>query len=132
RWWDPFSRYGYNPNRHYTENIVVMSFDKDANVEWNNVVRKSQYDDNSDIMLSYQLFYTGNEVKMLFNNQEKRQMILNSVSFTPDGHIKKEPTLRNLDRNYEFMPRYGKQVGPRSVVIPCLNRNYISFAKLDF
>ena len=46
--------------------------------------------------------------------------------------MKRDPTLKGLDRNYEFMPRYGKQTGPRELVIPCMNRNYICFAKLDF
>jgi hypothetical protein len=32
----------------------------------------------------------------------------------------------------EFMPRFGKQVSARSVVIPCLYRNNLIFAKIEF
>jgi hypothetical protein len=84
------------------------------------------------MFLSYQIFYTGTEVKFLFNSLEKRELMLNSVSVTPEGQMKREPTLRSLDRNYEFMPRYGKQVGARQIVLPCMYKNYICFAKLDF
>jgi hypothetical protein len=118
--------------RHYAENIVVLSFDQNANLQWSNVVRKNQFDDNTDMFLSYQIFYTTTEVKFLFNSLERRELMLSSVFITPDGQMKREPTLRSLDRNYEFMPRYGKQVGARSIVLPCMYKNYICFAKLDF
>jgi len=59
-------------------------------------------------------------------------MLLNATSLTTVGQIKREQTLKNLDRNFEFMPRYGRQTGARQVVLPCLNKNYICFAKLDF
>lgn len=132
RWNDPFNRYGMNTVRHYTENVVVMSFDANAQLQWSNVVHKNQYDDNSDMFLSYQIFNTGSEVKFLFNTLEKREQILSSVAMNPDGQQKREPTLRNLDRNYQFMPRYGKQVGARQIVLPCMYKNYICFAKIDF
>lgn len=132
RWNDPFNRFGMNMTRHYTENVVVMSFDGNASLQWANVVRKNQFDDNSDMFLSYQIFNTGSEVKFLFNTLERREHILSSVSLNPEGQIKREPTMRNLDQNYQFMPRYGKQVGARQIVLPCMYKNYICFAKLDF
>jgi hypothetical protein len=132
RWTDPWNRYGINMTRHYAENIVVLSFDQNANLQWSNVVRKSQFDDNTDMFLSYQIFYTTTEVKFLFNSLERRELMLSSVGITPDGQMKRDPTLKSLDRNYEFMPRYGKQVGARSIVLPCMYKNYICFAKLDF
>lgn len=132
RWNDPWNRFGMNMTRHYAENIVILSFDRNANLEWSNVVRKSQFDDNTDMYLSYQIFNTSNEVKFLFNTLERRELMLSTVGMTPDGQMKRDPTMRNLDRNYEFMPRYGKQVGARQIVLPCMYKNYICFAKIDF
>lgn len=132
RWMDPFNRNVMNTVRHYTENVIVLSFDADAQLQWSNVVHKNQFDDNSEVFLSYQIFNTGSEVKFLFNNLEKREQLLSSVSLNPDGVQKREPTMRNLDRNYQFMPRYGKQVGARQVVLPCMYKNYICFSKIDF
>jgi hypothetical protein len=132
RWTDPYNRYGMNMTRHYAENIVVLSFDQNAKLQWSNIVRKNQFDDNTDMFLSYQIFNTTTEVKFLFNTLERRELMLSAVGITPDGQMKREPTMRSLDRNYEFMPRYGKQVGARSIVLPCMFKNYICFAKLDF
>lgn len=133
RWADPWNRWGGNNMvRHVSENIMIFYFSPQGRLEWSNTVRKRQFDDNSDILLSYLLFNTGGEIRFLFNQLERREQILNSVTINPEGRLKRDPTLKGLDRNYEFMPKYGKQIGLREIVMPCMNRNYICFAKLDF
>jgi hypothetical protein len=118
--------------RYQADNIVVMSFDKNGKPEWSNVITKEQYDDQTDDLLSYQIMNTGGQLHVLFNNMEKRIQLLNDFSITPDGKINRSPTLKNLDKGYEFMPKYAKQVSSRQIIVPCLYRNYICFAKLDY
>jgi hypothetical protein len=118
--------------RYHADNIAVLSFDKDGKLEWSNVMVKEQFDDQADDLLSYQLMITGGQLHFLFNNQEKRVQLLNDYSIPPDGKINRNPTLKNLDKGYEFMPRYGKQVSARQVIIPCIYRNFICFAKIDY
>jgi hypothetical protein len=133
-WYDPFNRFGPQNNsvRYIAENVMVFFFNADGQLRWSNTIRKSQYDDNSDAFISYQLFNTGNEVRFLFNQREKRELMLNSATMDAEGMVKRQPTLKNLDREYEFMPKFGKQIGLRQIVIPCVYKNYICFAKLEF
>ena len=64
---------------------------------------------------------------------EKRTKLLTDFSLSPDGQLNHNPTLKNLDRGYEFMPKYAKQVSGKQMIIPCLYRgNFISFAKIDY
>jgi len=95
-------------------------------------VVKSQFDDESDDRISYQLMNTGDQLHFLFNNQERRNNLLNDYGLTPDGKLTRNPTLKNLDKGYEFMPKYGKQVSARQMIVPCQYRNYICFAKIDY
>lgn len=118
--------------RYQADNIVIMSFNPQGKVEWNNVITKEQYDDQTDDLLSYQIMITGGQLHVLFNNMEKRIQLLNDFSITPDGKIIRSPTLKNLDRGYEFMPKYARQVSARQIIVPCVYRNYICFAKLDY
>jgi hypothetical protein len=111
---------------------MILAFDKDGNMDWNNVIPKSQFDDESDGMVSHQLMNTGGEIHFLFNLYERRTLLLNDQIIGPDGKITRKPTMKGLDRNTEFMPRYGKQISGRSIVIPCQYRNYLTFAKVDF
>ena len=132
RWADPWNRYGNNIVRHFAENIMIFFFSRDGKLVWSNTIQKKQFDDNTDMFLSYYLFNTGTEVRFLFNQLERRELMLNSATINAQGQIKRDPTLKGLDKEYDFMPRYGKQVGLREIVLPCMSRNFICFAKLDF
>lgn len=117
--------------RYYADNIVVASFDASGKQEWSNVIRKSQYDDNTDNFIGYTTVNTGGELHFIYNQLEKRTLLLSDQSISPDGQLQRNPVFKNLDRGYEFMPRYGKQVSARQMIIPCQYRNYICFAKVE-
>jgi hypothetical protein len=130
--YNPWNRFGGSSTRYYAENIMVLSYNANGGLEWSNVIPKSQFDDESDNMLSYQIVNTGGELHFLFNQFEKRTLLLNDQTMAPNGKITRNPTLKNLDKGYEFMPRLGKQVSARQMIIPCLYRSYLCFAKIDF
>lgn len=132
-YYNPWSRnYGAYATRFHAENIMVLSYDKESNLQWSNVIPKSQFDDDNDNEISDQLINTGGELHFLFNVYERRNLLLNDQSISPEGKVTRYPTLHNLDRGYEFMPRYGKQVSSWETIIPCLFKNYLCFAKVDF
>jgi hypothetical protein len=128
------SRFYNNPQnvRYHADNIVLLSFDKDGKLLWNNVITKEQFNDESDELISYQLMNTGGQLHFLFNIEERRANLLNDYTISPSGEITRDPTLKNLDKGFEFMAKYGKQVSAHQMIIPCLYRNDICFARIDF
>lgn len=130
----PWSRNGNfnNITRYFTDNIAIISVDTAVKMQWSNVIRKSQFDDATDGFIGYGMFNAGNQLKFLFNQQEKRQSILNEQSITPEGQIIRSSTLKNLDLNYEFMPRSAKQVASKQIIVPCMFRSFLCFAKIDY
>ena len=118
--------------RHHADNIMILSFDKGGKLEWSNVISKEQFDDEAGDKVSYQLMNTGSELHFLFNNMEKRTVLLNDFTISPGGQINRNPTLKNLDKGYEFMPKYARQVSAKQMIVPCIYRNYISFAKIEY
>jgi hypothetical protein len=147
-WMSPLDYYNYSPygyfnspwnrwnnglnTRYNAENIMILSYNKDGSIDWSSVIPKTQYDDESDNMISFQLVNTGADIHFLFNMSEKRTIMLNDQSVAADGKITRNPTLKNLDKGYEFMTRSGKQVSGRQVIVPCLYRNYLCFAKIEY
>jgi hypothetical protein len=130
----PWSRFNSTNNqitRYYAENIAVLSFASNAQMEWANIIRKSQYDDYSDDLIGYGVVNTGDAAHFIFNVLEKKNLILNEHMISPEGQLSRNPTFKNLDKGYEFMPRHGKQVGSRTFIVPCTYRNYICFAKIE-
>jgi hypothetical protein len=118
--------------RYYYENVAVMSFDRSGKLEWHNVIQKNQYDDETDAYLSYQLVNAGGELHFLFNELERRNQLMADHSITPSGKLVRNPTLKSMDRGYQFKPRYGKQVSSKQIIMPCSYRNYICFAKIEY
>jgi hypothetical protein len=128
------SRYYNNSQnlRYHADNVVLLSFDREGKLQWNNVITKEQYDDESDDLISYQVMNTGGLLHFLFNMEERRMNLLNDYTVSPGGEISRNPTLKNLDKGFEFMTKYGKQVSAHQMIVPCLYRNDICFAKIDF
>ncbi|HEY4967289.1 MAG TPA: hypothetical protein VII28_12865 [Puia sp.] len=131
--YSPYYRYGGGQaTRYNAENIMILSFDKNSNMEWSNVIPKSQFDDEGMNQISYQTMNTGGELHFLYNQVDKRTMLLMDQSISADGKITRLPTFHNLDKGYVFLPRLAKQVSSNQIVIPCQYRNYLCFAKIDF
>lgn len=126
------SGFGYQNTRYFADNIAILSFDSTAKLSWSSVIHKSQYDDNTDDFIGYTTMNSGDKVHFLYNQTERKNVLLSDQTVTPDGKVEQQPTLKNLDRGYEFMPRLGKQVAAKQMIIPCTYRNYICFAKVDF
>lgn len=127
----PLGSYGNQSTRYYFENILVLSFNKSGQLEWDKIIRKDQFDDNEENFMSFSTMTSGNEIHFLFN-ADKRNQIISDQGLTPDGTLNRYPTLKSEQRGYEFMPSLSKQVGARQIIIPCALRNYICFAKVEF
>ncbi len=130
-WSSPYGGLGQS-TRYFADNIAVMSFDSSANMEWASIIPKSQYDDNTDNFIGYGTYLTSGEVNFLFNEFSRRTLLLQSQSIDASGKVILNPTFKELDRGYQFMPRYAKQVSSREVLIPCQYRNFLCFAKIEF
>ena len=118
--------------RYHADNVAIFSFSNKGDLEWSNVIKKDQFDDESDDKISYNVMNTGGQLHFLFNLQEKRNLLLNDFALGPDGQVNRNPTLKGLDKGHEFMPKYGKQISARQFIVPCFYRNFICFAKIDF
>ena len=133
---NPYRGRGYGSfnqqTRYFYNNIAVMNIDKDGGLIWSKVIHKDQFDDDNDNMLSYQVMNSGGELHFLFNERERRNNLIADQSISPDGKITRYPTLKSLDKGYEFMPKFAKQVSATQIIIPCNYRNYICFAKIDY
>lgn len=127
-----YNNNNYYRQRYYYNNVLVLNINKNGQPDWVSVIHKNQYDDQSDNFLSYAFMLTGGQMHFLFNTLERRTMLIGDQSVSGSGTVTRNPPLKNLDRGYQFMVRYGKQVSATEIIIPCTYRNYICFAKIEF
>ncbi|HET9056559.1 MAG TPA: hypothetical protein VFN30_06910 [Chitinophagaceae bacterium] len=138
--WSPWNNWGWGWNRfnnlqsirYYADNIMVLSLDNTGKLQWSSIINKSQFDDDTDNLLSYQLMNLGGELHFLYNEWQRRTPILLAQAVGPDGKLSRIPPFKNMDRGYDVLIRLSKQVSAKQLIAPCIYRNYISFAKVEF
>lgn len=138
-WNSPYYRYNrYNnfnntrSTRYYYDNILIVSIDSSLRLKWDNVILKKQTDDDNDNFLSYGLMNAGAEINFLFIEKERNSQIISNQSISTYGKLYRYPTLKSRESGYQFMPRLSKQVGAKQMIIPCVYRGNLCFAKVDF
>ncbi len=133
--------YGYRPwndyggqemNRYYYNDIVLASVDSSLQFQWNTLIHKKQYDVDNDNYLSYSFLNAGNEIHFFFIENDRKKDIVSNSSVFPTGAIKKYPTLKSNENEYDFMPRLSKQIGANQMIMPFVYLGQIGFAKIDF
>ncbi len=127
----PLNSFGNQNTRYFYSNILLLSYDKNANLQWSRVIQKEQYDDDNDNFLSFSTFNSGGEIHFLFNDDKNRNQIIANHSIAGNGSVTRNPTLKSQERGYRFMPKLSKQVGAKQLIIPCEYRGYICFARID-
>jgi hypothetical protein len=118
--------------RYHADNILLQSYSSTVALEWSNVITKSQYDDETDVLLSFQLMNTGAALHVLYNLQERRDKLINDLTVQPGGEMGRNPGLKNMDKGHDFMPALSKQISSRQLIIPTIYRSYICFAKVEY
>jgi hypothetical protein len=131
--YDPFNRFNNNQDILYNYNdVLIFSFSPDLAPEWNNIINKKQSDLNEDHFLSYSTINMGAELHYLFLQKDNNREVISDQALQPNGEITRYPTIKGGEAGYDFMPRLAKQVGARQIIVPCLHRGIICFAKIDF
>lgn len=116
---------------HYND-ILAMSYDKEGVNEWNNIIRKNQYSQEDDgFFSSYLLVNTGGTLGILYNDFNMARSKIQMTSLDAEGNTQLQ-TFYNDQNNGDWVPRLGRQISSREVVIPCLYKKEISFAKILF
>ena len=118
--------------RFYYDNILALSIDSSLALQWNTIIPKHQADDDNDNFLSFFTMNTGSEIHFIYVEEVSNKQVISNESIFPNGQIKRYPTLKSREAGFEFMPRLAKQVGYREVIIPCVYRSNIAFAKVVF
>jgi hypothetical protein len=117
--------YNYN-------DIISFNISKDLKLQWNNVINKTTSDVETDNYLSFANMNSGAEIHFLFLQKDNNRQILSNHAIQADGSVIRYPTLKSREAGYEFMVKLGRQTGAKQMLIPCVVRNNIAFAKIDF
>ena len=118
---------------YFYNDVVLLSFDNTASLQWSTVVRKEQYSqEDGGLFASYALLNTGSEIGILYNDFNTRQSTIQFVTVDDDGHQERKSFVAAGDNSPDWIPSSARQVSAREVIVPCLARKKLCFAKVTF
>ncbi len=118
---------------HYND-LFAASYDGDGNREWHAFVRKDQYSqEDGALFSSFALLNSGGSLHFLFNDFNRTRSVMQLATLDAAGAVTTTPLTAGQTRDdRDWLPRSSRQVASRAVMVPCLRRRGLSFARVVF
>lgn len=131
-YYSPFA-YGTSVKEYYYNDVVVLSFGPDALLEWSSFVRKSQYSqEDGGRFSSFAFLNTGGSLAMLYNDFNSRRSSIQLAVIDAEGKQQVRSMAEGTSKDPDWLPRLGRQTAQRELIVPCLRRGEICFARVTF
>ncbi len=122
-----------NIREYYYNDILALSYNGDGVREWYSFVRKQQYSqEDGGRFSSYAFLNSGAALGFLFNDYDVKQSRIQLATVDNSGKADMRSFTAEGNDNPDWLPRFGKQVSAREIVVPCLRKKQICFAKVVF
>lgn len=117
---------------HYGD-ILALAYNGAGKREWSSFVRKDQYSqEDAGVFSSYSFINTGGSLGFLFNNYDSRRSRIILAVIDAEGKIDMHPLDAGGLQDPDWLPRSGRQISAHELIVPCLRRRQICFAKVVF
>jgi hypothetical protein len=117
---------------HYND-ILVLSYNGDGTKEWNAVIPKTQYSqEDGGLFSSFSLLNSGGTLAFLFNDFNSMHSRIQLATINNSGNLHINTFTAEGNEYPDWLPRTAKQIGSRTLIVPCLHKRQICFAKVVF
>ena len=117
---------------HYND-IMALCYDKEGAKQWSAFIPKEQYSqEDNGIFSSYLLLNSGGSLAFLYNDFNTLHSRIQLATLDPDGKQKINSFNAEGNDYPDWLPRSGKQVAARVLIVPCLRKKQICYAKVVF
>lgn len=117
---------------HYND-IMALSYNKDGARDWVAYIPKEQYSqEDGGVFSSYALLNTGGTLAFLYNDFNPTHSRIQLATVESGGKTETRSFTAEGNDYPDWLPRFGKQVAARALVVPCFHKKQICFAKVVF
>ena len=117
---------------HYND-IMSISYNKEGVREWSSIIPKDQYSqEDGGVFSSYLLLNSGGSLAFLYNDFNSKHSRIQLATLDADGKTNINSFTAEGNDYPDWLPRAGKQVASRILIVPCLHKRQICFAKVVF
>lgn len=116
---------------YHFNDVLLLSYNANHQKEWHKFLRKEQYSqEDGGMFSSYSIMNTGGGLGFLFNDFDSKRSRIQLSSVAADGTINIGYLDAGNKDDPDWLPRLGKQVDAREIVVPCLRKKQLCFAKI--
>lgn len=117
----------------YNEDIIVFSFHPDNTEHWKKILYKKQFSqDDAGVFSSYFLFKTPSRIRLIYNDEIKRNNTVSEYVLDPLGNFERNSLLSTEYQNLKLRFKDAVQVSSSILLVPS-ERNYkLSLVKIEY
>ncbi|MDQ3052074.1 MAG: hypothetical protein M3Q95_14420 [Bacteroidota bacterium] len=131
-YYDSFSQSFTQRLEYHFENVVVISVNKDATVDWSAIVEKNQVSlDDDGVFSSFIAILNSEQFLLLYNDDISRRNKILPASITSNGVLTKGKPVPVSD-GFILLPRSGKQVAENELLIPAYKKRDLHLVRFTF
>lgn len=124
---------GASVREYNYRDIMAMSYDGEGNGQWRSFIRKDQYSqEDGGMFSSFAMINTGGALGFMFNDFNTVRSKIQLATLDADGKVAMQSLGAANGNDADWMPRQAKQVASRELIVPCLRKRQICFAKIVF
>lgn len=132
-------RYNGSPYRgrgwtdYYNEDVIALSTFPDGNEHWRTILYKKQFSqDDEGMYSSYFLFKTPSRLKLLYNDEIKKDNTVSEYILDPLGNYNRNSVLSTEYQRLKLRFRDAVQISSSELIVPSERSYNLSLVKIDF
>lgn len=128
---------GFNNGRGwvdiYNEDIIVFSFHPDETEHWKKILYKKQFSqDDGGVFSSYFLFKTPSRIRLIYNDEIKRNNTVSEYVIDPLGNFERNSLLSTEYQNLKLRFKDAVQVSSNVLLVPSERNFKLSLVKIEY
>ncbi|MDF1696561.1 MAG: hypothetical protein P1U56_12040 [Saprospiraceae bacterium] len=117
----------------YNEDIIVFSVHPDNTEHWKKILYKKQFSqDDGGIFSSYFLFKTPSRIRLIYNDEIKRNNTVSEYVLDPLGNFERNSLLSTEYQNLKLRFKDALQVSSSILLVPSERNFKLSLVKIEY
>lgn len=117
----------------YNEDIIAFSFHPDNKEHWKKILYKKQFSqDDGGVFSSYFLFKTPSRIRLIYNDEIKRNNTVSEYVIDPLGNFERNSLLSTDYQNLKLRFKDAMQVASNILLVPSERNFKLSLVKIEY
>lgn len=117
----------------YNEDIIAFSFHPDNTEHWKKILYKKQFSqDDGGVFSSYFLFKTPSRIRLVYNDEIKRNNTVSEYVLDPLGNFERNSLLSTEYQNLKLRFKDAVQVSSNILLVPSERNFKLSLVKIEY